>query len=207
MTTPIRRQYLSIKAEHNDALLLFRMGDFYETFDNDAEVISKDLDIALTSREMGKDNRVPLAGIPYHALDSYLAKLINKGHKIAICEQISDSETSSVKGLMDREVVRVITPGTIIEPSILNDKKNNYIVSLIIENDIATVAYIDTSSSNSIDDLFAFFLYHLLSLSSGELYASFLENFLYTSVQVRATKDVLQSIRCWSISSLHIRPD
>ena len=88
MTTPIRRQYLSIKAEHNDALLLFRMGDFYETFDNDAEVISKDLDIALTSREMGKDNRVPLAGIPYHALDSYLAKLINKGHKIAICEQI-----------------------------------------------------------------------------------------------------------------------
>ncbi len=151
MTTPIRRQYLSIKAEHNDALLLFRMGDFYETFDNDAEVISKDLDIALTSREMGKDNRVPLAGIPYHALDSYLAKLINKGHKIAICEQISDAETSSVKGLMDREVVRVITPGTIIEPSILNDKKNNYIVSLIIENDIATVAYIDTSSSNSID--------------------------------------------------------
>ena len=127
MTTPIRRQYLSIKAEHNDALLLFRMGDFYETFDNDAEVISKDLDIALTSREMGKDNRVPLAGIPYHALDSYLAKLINKGHKIAICEQISDAETSSVKGLMDREVVRVITPGTIIEPSILNDKKNNYI--------------------------------------------------------------------------------
>ena len=151
MTTPIRRQYLSIKAEHNDALLLFRMGDFYETFDNDAEIISKDLDIALTSREMGKDNRVPLAGIPYHSLDSYLAKLIIKGHKIAICEQISNAETSSVKGLMDREVVRVITPGTIIEPSILNDKKNNYIVSLVIEKDIATIAYIDTSSSNIIE--------------------------------------------------------
>ncbi|MBS96807.1 MAG: DNA mismatch repair protein MutS [Chloroflexi bacterium] len=151
MTTPIRRQYLSIKAEHNDALLLFRMGDFYETFDNDAEIISKDLDIALTSREMGKDNRVPLAGIPYHALDSYLAKLINKGHKIAICEQITDIENSSVKGLMDREVVRVITPGTIIEPSILNDKKNNYIVSLVLKNNIATIAFIDTSSSNIIE--------------------------------------------------------
>ena len=152
MTTPITRQYLSIKAEHIDALLLFRMGDFYETFDNDAEVISKDLDIALTSREMGKDNRVPLAGIPYHALDSYLAKLINKGHKIAICEQISDSETSSVKGLMDREVVRVITPGTIIEPSILNDKKNNYIVSLIIENDIHNPIAVQVGGSE-IDDL------------------------------------------------------
>ena len=151
MTTPIRRQYLSIKAEHNDALLLFRMGDFYETFDNDAEIISKALDIALTSREMGKDNRVPLAGIPYHALDSYLAKLVNKGHKIAICEQITATETTSVKGLMDREVVRVITPGTIIEPSILNDKKNNYIVSLVIQNHIATMAFIDTSSSNIIE--------------------------------------------------------
>ena len=151
MTTPIRRQYLSIKAEHNDALLLFRMGDFYETFDNDAEIISKDLDIALTSREMGKDNRVPLAGIPYHALDSYLARLVNKGHKIAICEQITNTEISSVKGLMDREVVRVITPGTIIEPSILNDKKNNYIVSLVIQNHIATMAFIDTSSSNIIE--------------------------------------------------------
>jgi len=151
MTTPIRRQYLSIKAEHHDALLLFRMGDFYETFDDDAEKISKDLDIALTSREMGKDNRVPLAGIPYHALDSYLFKLIKKGHKVAICEQITTAENGSVKGLMHREVVRIITPGSIIEPSILDDKKNNYIVSLVLNEDTATIAFIDTSSSNIIE--------------------------------------------------------
>ena len=90
MTTPGRRQYLKIKKEHPNELLLFRMGDFYETFGDDARVASKELDIALTSREMGRGQRVPLAGIPYHALEPYLAKLIRKGHRVAICEQIGD---------------------------------------------------------------------------------------------------------------------
>ena len=87
MTTPARRQYLRIKSEHQDAILLFRMGDFYETFDDDARVISRELEIALTSREFGADTKVPLAGIPYHALESYLARLIRQGYKVAICEQ------------------------------------------------------------------------------------------------------------------------
>ena len=103
MTSPSRRQYLRIKKEHPDAILFFRMGDFYETFDDDARVASRELEIALTSREMGKGQRVPLAGIPYHALDSYLARLIKRGYKVALCEQVSDPATS--KGLVDREVV------------------------------------------------------------------------------------------------------
>ena len=117
MTTPARSQYLRIKEEHKDEILLFRMGDFYETFDSDAHTLARELEIALTSREMGKGHRVPLAGIPYHALNSYLSKLIRKGYKVAICEQTSDPATS--KGLVQREVVRVVTPGTVIEESIL----------------------------------------------------------------------------------------
>ena len=94
MTTPARRQYLRIKKEHQDEVLLFRMGDFYETFDEDARIISRELEIALTSREMGKGQRVPLAGIPYHSLEPYLARLIKKGFRVAICEQTSDPATS-----------------------------------------------------------------------------------------------------------------
>ena len=109
MTTPARRQYLRIKNEHQDAILLFRMGDFYETFDDDARIISRELEIALTSREFGAGSRIPLAGIPYHSLDSYLARLIRQGYKVAICEQTSDPAKS--RGLVDRAVVRVVTPG------------------------------------------------------------------------------------------------
>ena len=113
MTTPARKQYLRIKADHKEDILLFRMGDFYETFDDDAKLLSKELDIALTSREMGKGQRIPLAGIPYHSLEPYLSKLIKRGHRVAICEQTSDPKQS--KGIVDRDVVRVVTAGTITE--------------------------------------------------------------------------------------------
>ncbi|MBI4202206.1 MAG: DNA mismatch repair protein MutS, partial [Chloroflexi bacterium] len=147
MTTPIRRQYLNIKRQHPDAILLFRLGDFYETFDEDAEVVARELDIALTSREMGAGQRHPLAGIPYHALESYLGKLIKNGHKVAICEQTSDRATS--KGLVDREVVRVVTPGTLVEPGLLEEHANNYLASVCIEGDAAGLAYIDVSASTT----------------------------------------------------------
>ena len=120
MTTPARRQYLRIKKEHQGEILLFRMGDFFETFDDDARIVSRELEIALTSREMGRGQRIPLAGIPYHALDNYLARLVKKGYKVAICEQTSDPATS--RGLVDREVVRVVTPGTVFEDSLLQQK-------------------------------------------------------------------------------------
>ena len=142
--TPIRRQYLRIKREHADAILLFRLGDFYETFDDDAELLARVLEITLTSREMGKGQRVPLAGIPYHSLESYLPKLVRAGHKVAICEQVgaaSDSRT-----LVDREVVRVITPGTLVEDSLLDGSANNYLVALIIDQMESGLAYVDIST-------------------------------------------------------------
>ena len=145
MLTPVRRQYLRIKKEHPDEILLFRMGDFYETFDSDAQLVSKELEIALTSREMGKGQHIPLAGIPYHALDSYLAKLIKKGHHVAICEQTSDSTTSSK--LVDRKVVRVVTPGTIVEDALLEKKTNNFLASIVISGEDAGLAYVDITTS------------------------------------------------------------
>jgi len=143
--TPIRNQYLSIKKNYPDAILLFRMGDFYETFDEDARITSEELDIALTGKEMGKGQRVPLAGIPYHALDTYLARLVKRGHKVAICDQISGP--SSVKGLVERQVVRVVTPGTLIEPTLLEEGANNYLAALVISGNEVGLSYVDISTS------------------------------------------------------------
>ena len=148
MTTPMRRQYLRIKRRYPDAILLFRMGDFYETFDDDAKVFARALDIALTSREMGRGQRVPLAGIPYHALESYLGRLIKQGLNVAICEQTSDPATS--RGLVDRAVVRVVTPGTVIETSLLEERANNYLVAAVAEGEEAGLAYTDVSTSNTV---------------------------------------------------------
>ncbi len=140
--TPLRRQYLRIKQRYPEAIVFFRLGDFYETFDDDARVTSKELGITLTSREMGKGQRVPMAGIPFHALDNYLAKLIDGGYKVAICEQLSPPG----KGLVERDVIRVVTPGTVIEPALLSEKNNNYLVSLIVNGDEAGIAYTDIST-------------------------------------------------------------
>ena len=120
------------------------MGDFYETFDDDARIISRELEIALTSREFGAGSRIPLAGIPYHSLDSYLARLIRQGYKVAICEQTSDPAKS--RGLVDRAVVRVVTPGTIIEESLLDGKSNNYLTAVVLDGDSAGIAYADIST-------------------------------------------------------------
>ena len=141
--TPLRKQYLRVKQRYPEAIVFFRLGDFYETFDEDAKVASRELDVVLTSREMGKGQRVPMAGIPHHSLDNYLAKLINRGHKVAICEQLSPPG----KGLVERDVIRVITPGTVIEPNLLESKSNNYLASLVIEGDHAGIAYVDISTS------------------------------------------------------------
>ena len=144
MDTPARKQYLRIKSEHPEEILLFRMGDFYETFDDDARIISKQLDIALTAREMGKGKRIPLAGIPYHALEGYLAKLIKAGNRVAICEQIGDPSTT--KGLIEREVVRVVTPGTVIEDSLIERGANNYLAAVITSSEIAGLSYVDITT-------------------------------------------------------------
>ena len=142
--TPLRRQYLQIKRRYPDTIVFFRLGDFYETFDDDAKITSAELEIVLTSREMGKGQRVPMAGIPHHAVDSYLAKLINRGHKVAIVEQTSDPETS--RGLVDREVVRVVTPGTVVEPTMLDSKANNYLAAALVEGKQIGLAYVDITT-------------------------------------------------------------
>ncbi len=125
--TPLRKQYLRVKQRYPEAIVFFRLGDFYETFDDDARTTSRELEIVLTSREMGKGIKVPLAGIPYHALENYLSKLISRGYKVAICEQL----TAPGNGLVERDVIRVVTPGTVIEPGMLTDKSNNYLVSVV----------------------------------------------------------------------------
>lgn len=148
--TPIRRQYLEIKAKHKNALLLFRLGDFYEAFDDDAKLLAKELDIILTSKPMGKDLRVPLAGIPYHSLERHLATLISRGHRVAICEQTS---TTPVKGsdgkkLIQREVTRIVTAGTVIEPNLLDSKSNNYLCSIISDGQNTGIAYADITTGD-----------------------------------------------------------
>ena len=144
MTTPARKQYLDIKSKHQEEILLFRMGDFYETFDDDAKVLARELEIALTSREMGKGERIPLAGIPYHALEGYLVRLVANGYRVAICEQVSDPTTS--KGIVDRKVVRIVTPGTIIEESLLQQGSNNYLASAVVRDSNAGIAYVDITT-------------------------------------------------------------
>jgi DNA mismatch repair protein MutS len=141
--TPIRRQYLEIKSQYPNAILFFRLGDFYETFDEDAEIVSKVLDIVLTSRNVAKGVRVPMAGIPHHAAENYLGRLIDQGYHVAICEQIGDEP---VKGLMPRQVVRVVTPGTVTEPGLLPGDANNYLASCYLEDDRAGLAYVDITT-------------------------------------------------------------
>ncbi len=141
--TPLRRQYLRVKKKYPEAIVFFRLGDFYETFDEDARISSRELDIVLTSREMGKGQKIPLAGIPYHAVDNYLARLIKRGYKVAICEQLSPPG----KGLVERDVVRVVTPGTVVETNLLESKSNNYLASLIVEGEKAGIAYVDITTS------------------------------------------------------------
>jgi DNA mismatch repair protein MutS len=126
--TPMMKQYLRIKGEYQDCILFYRMGDFYEMFYEDAKVASKILEIALTSRERGERDRIPLCGVPYHAAAPYITKLIEKGYKVAICEQVSDAGAS--KGLVEREVTQVITPGMVVEGDQLQDKENNFLMGL-----------------------------------------------------------------------------
>ena len=142
--SPGRRQYLDIKNNYQDCLLLFRMGDFYETFDEDAKKLSSILNIALTARDVGAENKVPLAGIPYHSLENNLMKLIDSGLKIAIAEQTSDPKES--KGIVDRAVTRVITPGTVTDPDLLDSNDNNFLVSIYENKDVIHIAALDIST-------------------------------------------------------------
>lgn len=145
--SPMWRQYFEIKEQNQDKILFFRMGDFYEMFFDDAVLASKELELTLTGKECGKPERAPMCGIPHHSAEAYIARLIAKGYKVAICEQTEDPATA--KGLVNREVVRVVTPGTVIENSMLQDDRNNYIASIYIKGDVSGVCFADISTGTA----------------------------------------------------------
>ena len=142
--SPVRAQYLNIKQQNPDAILFFRMGDFYEMFDDDAEIVARELEIALTRRDFGRGQKSPMAGIPHHAADGYIARLVGKGYRVAVCEQVSDPALS--KGLVEREVVRIVTPGTVIDPAMLAAKRNNFLAAVVPGRGAIGIAYIDITT-------------------------------------------------------------
>ena len=145
--TPMMKQYFECKDKYPDCILFFRLGDFYEMFFEDAIVASKVLEIALTGKSCGLEERAPMCGIPFHAAASYISKLVEAGYKVAIGEQMEDPQ--SVKGIVKREVIRVVTPGTVLEGNLLENKKNNYLMSLYKVNDKIGLSYVDISTGEA----------------------------------------------------------
>ena len=142
--SPMMKQYFEIKANYQDAILMFRLGDFYEMFFEDAKIASKELDLVLTGRDCGQEERAPMCGVPFHSADSYIAKLVAHGFKVAICEQMEDPATA--KGIVKRDVIRLITPGTVIESSMLDESKNNYLASVCSYDGKVGLSFIDIST-------------------------------------------------------------
>ena len=146
--TPMMQQYFTIKEQHKDHVLFYRLGDFYEMFFDDAVEISKELELTLTGRDCGLSERAPMCGVPHHAVDNYVAKLIRKGYKVAICEQMEDP--SAAKGVVSREVVRVITPGTLVENNLLEEDSNNYLCSIALSGSVCGLVFTDISTGEAI---------------------------------------------------------
>ncbi|MCX7618151.1 MAG: hypothetical protein N2041_09470, partial [Tepidiforma sp.] len=144
MSTPIRQQYLDLRKRYPGTILFFRLGDFYETFDDDAKLVAEELQITLTSKPMGKDLRVPLAGVPYHAIDQHVAKLVARGYRVAICEQLADP--SEVKGLVPRDVVRIVTAGTVTSEASLEAGRPNYLGAFVRRGRDAALALADVTT-------------------------------------------------------------
>lgn len=144
--TPMMQQYLSLKEKYSDCLLFFRLGDFYEMFFEDAITGSREMELTLTGRDCGLPERAPMCGVPYHSVNTYITKLIDKGYKVAICEQLTDPALA--QGLVERDVIRVITPGTVIEEPMLNERTNNYIASVFSKNGTFGLAYCDVSTGD-----------------------------------------------------------
>ena len=144
--TPMMQQYVRMKELHPDCILFFRLGDFYEMFNEDARLVSKELELTLTTRDRGKpaDERTPMCGVPYHSADAYIARLISKGYKVAICEQMEDPSTA--KGLVDRDIIRIVTPGTVISESMLEEGRNNFICSVYRAGEDVGLCFCDIST-------------------------------------------------------------
>ena len=145
--SPMMQQYLEIKNQHKDEILFYRIGDFYEMFFDDAVTASRELDLTLTGKQCGLAERAPMCGVPFHSYEGYVARLIAKGYKVAICEQVEDP--AKAKGLVKRDIIRVVTPGTVIESSMLQDDRNNYIASLYLKGKKAGLCFADVSTGTA----------------------------------------------------------
>ena len=142
--TPMMRQYMEMKEKYPGMILFFRLGDFYEMFFDDAELVSRELELTLTGKSCGLEERAPMCGVPFHSAETYINRLIEKGYKVAICEQMEDPATA--KGLVKRDVIRVVTPGTVIEQSMLDERKNSYLLSVCLDGNRAGIAFADVST-------------------------------------------------------------
>ena len=144
--SPMMAQYMETKQQYKDCILFYRLGDFYEMFFEDAKTVSKELELTLTGKECGMKERAPMCGVPYHAVDSYLSRLVQKGYKVAIAEQMEDPKQA--KGLVKREVIRVVTPGTITSVQALDETKNNYLMGIVYLGDKMGVSVADITTGD-----------------------------------------------------------
>lgn len=174
--SPMMQQYLDIKEQYKDCILFFRLGDFYEMFFDDAILASKELELTLTGKSCGQEERAPMCGVPFHAADSYIAKLVEKGYKVAICEQTE--EPAQAKGIVKREVIQIVTPGTITSQSILSEKENNYLATVYADENAMSVAYCDISTGELYlteykgSDLYDVILNELVKINASEILLS-----------------------------------
>lgn len=185
--TPMMKQYLEVKEQNKDAILFYRLGDFYEMFFDDAKVASKELELVLTGRDCGQEERAPMCGVPYHSAEGYIARLIQKGYKVAICEQMEDPALA--KGLVKREVIRTVTPGTVIESSMLDENRNNYIAAAYMDTVSGAVCFCDlstgelTATTLSSDDGMRQLTEELTRFSPKEV---LLSDYIYSDEKLRA---------------------
>ena len=229
--TPMMKQYLAVKKKYKNHILFYRLGDFYEMFFDDAIIVSKELELTLTGRECGLDERAPMCGVPFHACDVYLKRLIEKGHMVAICEQTKDP--AECQGLVPREVIRVVTPGTLIESSMLDEATNNYICSFYMRSKEASLCLADISTgevhlfdfegketaTSAINELSRFSPSEILindAILSNKEISAFIREKIKTSVQLLEetdcdpavhTDEVLTQFSVNSLDSLGLKAD
>ena len=173
--TPMMQQYIELKEQNRDLILFFRLGDFYEMFFEDAELVSRELELTLTGKNAGLDERIPMCGIPHHAANIYIEKLIEKGYKVGICEQLEDPK--SAKGIVKRGIVQVITSGTVIDTENLDEKENNYIGNVIDFGHAYGISYADITTGA----IFVYLVEHQLAKVVGEIVSLGLKEVVVTS--------------------------
>lgn len=188
--SPMMTQYMEIKSEYQDCILFFRLGDFYEMFFDDAILASRELELTLTGKNCGLEERAPMCGVPFHSAETYISRLINKGHKVAICEQTEDP--ASAKGLVKREVIRIVTPGTVLSSTMLNEKENNYIASVYLDEESIGLSYCDVSTGEI----------NLTTISGNNS----LENLINELVKINAREVILDNSTSEAIDTENIKP-